>query len=121
MGMRLARGLTGRAPGAFIAGPPQDKNIPGSRPARRKRRGSFVAGALQAEAHPRAQARAISGAAVLSVLSGTSNHVGTTFVNALSLGCVYALFALGFTLVFGVLGVINLAHGAVFMVGPTRR
>ena len=37
------------------------------------------------------------------------------FVNALSLGCVYALFALGFTLVFGVLGVINLAHGAVFM------
>ena len=39
------------------------------------------------------------------------------FINALSLGCVYALFALGFTLVFGVLGVINLSHGAVFMVG----
>ena len=38
-------------------------------------------------------------------------------VNALSLGCVYALFALGFTLLFGVLGVINLSHGAVFMVG----
>ena len=38
-------------------------------------------------------------------------------VNGLSLGCVYALFALGFTLVFGVLGVINLSHGAVFMVG----
>ncbi|MGI6247100.1 MAG: branched-chain amino acid ABC transporter permease [Pseudochelatococcus sp.] len=38
-------------------------------------------------------------------------------VNALSLGSVYALFALGFTLIFGVLGVINLAHGAVFMVG----
>ena len=38
-------------------------------------------------------------------------------VNALSLGCVYALFALGFTLVFGVLGVINLAHGAIFMIG----
>jgi branched-chain amino acid transport system permease protein len=37
--------------------------------------------------------------------------------NALSLGCVYALFALGFTLVFGVLGVVNLSHGAVFMVG----
>ena len=39
------------------------------------------------------------------------------FVNALSLGCVYALFALGFTLVFGVLGVINLSHGAIFMIG----
>ena len=37
--------------------------------------------------------------------------------NALSLGCVYALFALGFTLVFGVLGVVNLSHGSVFMVG----
>ena len=37
--------------------------------------------------------------------------------NALSLGCVYALFALGFTLVFGVLGVINLSQGAIFMVG----
>jgi len=38
-------------------------------------------------------------------------------VNAISLGSVYALFALGFTLVFGVLGVINLSHGAVFMCG----
>lgn len=38
-------------------------------------------------------------------------------INALSLGSVYALFALGFTLVFGVLGVINLSHGAVFMFG----
>ena len=39
------------------------------------------------------------------------------FVNAISLGGVYALFALGFTLVFGVLNVLNLAHGAVFMLG----
>jgi branched-chain amino acid transport system permease protein len=39
------------------------------------------------------------------------------FVNAVSLGGVYALFALGFTLVFGVLGVVNLAHGAVFTLG----
>ena len=38
-------------------------------------------------------------------------------LNALTLGSVYALFALGFTLVFGVLSVINLSHGAVFMVG----
>jgi branched-chain amino acid transport system permease protein len=38
-------------------------------------------------------------------------------VNAISLGGVYALFALGFTLVFGVLGVVNLAHGAIFMLG----
>jgi branched-chain amino acid transport system permease protein len=38
-------------------------------------------------------------------------------INGLSLGGVYALFALGFTLVFGVLNVINLAHGAIFMIG----
>ena len=38
-------------------------------------------------------------------------------VNALSLGGVYALFALGFTLIFGVLNVVNLAHGAMFMLG----
>src|SRR5438067_3933479 len=38
-------------------------------------------------------------------------------INAISLGGVYALFALGFTLVFGVLNIINLAHGALFMVG----
>jgi branched-chain amino acid transport system permease protein len=38
-------------------------------------------------------------------------------INALSLGSVYALFALGFTLIFGILGVINLSHGAIFMLG----
>src|ERR1035437_9796727 len=38
-------------------------------------------------------------------------------LNALTLGSVYVLFALGFTLVFGVLGVINLSHGAIFMLG----
>lgn len=43
--------------------------------------------------------------------------LGQQLVNALSLGSVYALFALGFTLVFGVLGVINLSHGAIFMLG----
>jgi len=39
------------------------------------------------------------------------------FANAFSLGGVYALFALGFTLVFGVLNVVNLAHGSIFMLG----
>jgi len=38
-------------------------------------------------------------------------------VNAISLGSVYALFALGFTLIFGVFEVINLSHGTVFMIG----
>ncbi|MEB3202688.1 MAG: branched-chain amino acid ABC transporter permease [Synechococcus sp.] len=38
-------------------------------------------------------------------------------LNGLSIGAVYALFALGYTLVFSVLGVINFAHGAVFTLG----
>ncbi len=38
-------------------------------------------------------------------------------INSLWLGGVYALFALGYTLVFGVLDVLNLAHGSVFMWG----
>lgn len=42
---------------------------------------------------------------------------GQQLVNAISLGSVYALFALGFTLIFGVLEVINLSHGVVFMLG----
>ncbi len=35
--------------------------------------------------------------------------------NGLSLGAVYALFAIGYTLVFGVLDILNLAHAAIFM------
>jgi branched-chain amino acid transport system permease protein len=38
-------------------------------------------------------------------------------VNGVMLGAVYALIAIGYTLIFGVLGVLHLAHGEVFMVG----
>jgi branched-chain amino acid transport system permease protein len=38
-------------------------------------------------------------------------------INGLSLGAIYALIALGYTMVFGVLQLINFAHGEVFMVG----
>lgn len=38
-------------------------------------------------------------------------------LNGVALGAVYALFALGFNLVFGVHKIMNLAHGAIFMVG----
>jgi branched-chain amino acid transport system permease protein len=42
--------------------------------------------------------------------------VGQQIVNGLFLGSIYALFALGYTLVFGVLDILNLAHQAVFMI-----
>ena len=42
--------------------------------------------------------------------------MGQQIINGLFLGSIYALFALGYTLVFGVLDILNLAHAAVFMV-----
>ena len=42
--------------------------------------------------------------------------MGQQVINGLFLGSIYALFALGYTLVFGVLDILNLAHAAVFMV-----
>jgi len=38
-------------------------------------------------------------------------------MNGLSLGSIYALIALGYTMVYGVLRLINFAHGDVYMVG----
>ena len=38
-------------------------------------------------------------------------------LNAIFIGSIYALFAVGYTLVFGVLDILNLAHSAVFMLG----
>ena len=38
-------------------------------------------------------------------------------LNGIAIGSVYALFALGYTIVFSILRVINFAHGAVFTVG----
>jgi branched-chain amino acid transport system permease protein len=38
-------------------------------------------------------------------------------INGLQLGFVYALIALGYTMVYGIVRLINFAHGDVFMVG----
>jgi len=39
------------------------------------------------------------------------------FINALTIGGVYALIALGYTMVYGIIELINFAHGEIFMVG----
>ncbi|HYN48319.1 MAG TPA: branched-chain amino acid ABC transporter permease, partial [Candidatus Nanopelagicales bacterium] len=39
------------------------------------------------------------------------------FVNALTLGAIYALVAIGYTMVYGIIELINFAHGDMFMVG----
>ena len=38
-------------------------------------------------------------------------------VNGFTLGSTYALIALGYTLIFGVLNIVNMAHGEIFMFG----
>src|SRR6266702_6377960 len=38
-------------------------------------------------------------------------------LNGLVLGSVYAIIALGYTMVYGILGIINFAHGDILMVG----
>ena len=38
-------------------------------------------------------------------------------INGLVLGAIYALVALGYTMVYGILGLINFAHGEVVMIG----
>lgn len=38
-------------------------------------------------------------------------------INGISLGSVYALIALGYTMVYGIIRLINFAHGEVFMIG----
>lgn len=38
-------------------------------------------------------------------------------LNALQLGSIYALIALGYTMVYGILTMINFAHGDLFMLG----
>ncbi len=38
-------------------------------------------------------------------------------INGLSLGSIYGLIAIGYTMVYGIIGMVNFAHGEVFMIG----
>jgi branched-chain amino acid transport system permease protein len=38
------------------------------------------------------------------------------FINGITLGSIYGLIAIGYTMVFGIIGMVNFAHGDVFMV-----
>jgi branched-chain amino acid transport system permease protein len=50
-------------------------------------------------------------------LPGGSATAAQQVANALTLGAIYALVALGYTMVYGIIELINFAHGDVFMVG----
>jgi len=45
------------------------------------------------------------------------NQLLQQFINGISLGSIYALIALGYTMIYGILRFINFAHGDVFMIG----
>jgi branched-chain amino acid transport system permease protein len=63
---------------------------------------------------------AIALAAVLYTALTTSRDEkfwADQFLNGLTIGSLYALIALGYTMVYGVLRMINFAHGEIFMVG----
>ena len=39
------------------------------------------------------------------------------FINGLTIGSAYALIAIGYTMVYGIIGMINFAHGEIYMIG----
>ena len=41
----------------------------------------------------------------------------STLINGLSLGGIYAMIALGYTMVYGIAKLLNFAHGDIIMVG----
>ena len=43
--------------------------------------------------------------------------LGVNFATGLSNGAIWALIAIGYTLVYGIIELINFAHGDVFMIG----
>jgi branched-chain amino acid transport system permease protein len=42
--------------------------------------------------------------------------VGQQLLNGLVLGCIYGLIAVGYTMVYGIIGMINFAHGEIYMI-----
>jgi branched-chain amino acid transport system permease protein len=45
------------------------------------------------------------------------NYFLQQLVNGISLGAIYGLIAIGYTIVYGIIGMINFAHGDIYMVG----
>ena len=48
---------------------------------------------------------------------GNLTRLGNNLMDGLSNGAIWALIALGYTLVYGIIELINFAHGEVFMIG----
>jgi len=45
------------------------------------------------------------------------NYLLQQIINGIALGAIYGLIAIGYTMVYGIIGMINFAHGEIFMIG----
>ena len=45
----------------------------------------------------------------------SSSYLAQQLINGITLGSIYGLIAIGYTMVFGIIGMVNFAHGDVFM------
>jgi len=59
----------------------------------------------------------VLGGALLFLFIGDPQRTANNVVDGLSVGLIWALIALGYTLVYGIIELINFAHGEVFMIG----
>src|ERR1700722_14794103 len=53
----------------------------------------------------------------MSCLASVQQQFLAALFNGLAIGAIYALIALGLSMVYGILNLINFAHGEVFMAG----
>jgi branched-chain amino acid transport system permease protein len=59
----------------------------------------------------------LDGLSALPLASERVDQIVQSVVNAVTLGSLYALIALGYSMVYGILKLLNFAHGEVFMIG----
>jgi len=50
-------------------------------------------------------------------MQGSFEYFLDQLINGLTLGAIYGLIAIGYTMVYGIIGMINFAHGEIFMIG----
>lgn len=50
-------------------------------------------------------------------MQNTFEYFLDQLINGVTLGAIYGLIAIGYTLVYGIIGMINFAHGEIFMIG----
>src|SRR5512143_2825916 len=55
---------------------------------------------------------------VLQEIGGVNwEYFTQQLINGITLGSIYGLIAIGYTMVYGIIGMINFAHGEIYMIG----